>query len=91
MRYSENFQGLFSCQTQVLIKSARVVDAKNLRDEITDVAVKDGKIAAVAANLDSSEASEVMQAQGLLLLPGLIDSHVHLGISACGFKMVACL
>ena len=30
-----------------------------------------------------------MQAQGLLLLPGLIDSHVHLGISACGFKMVA--
>ncbi len=73
----------------LLIKSARVVDAKNLRDEITDVAVKDGKIAAVAANLDSSEASEVMQAQGLLLLPGLIDSHVHLGISACGFKMVA--
>lgn len=66
----------------LLIKSARVVDAKNLRDEITDVAVKDGKIAAVAANLDSSEASEVMQAQGLLLLPGLIDSHVHLGISA---------
>lgn len=36
----------------LLIKSARVVDAKNLRDEITDVAVKDGKIAAVAANLD---------------------------------------
>ena len=66
----------------LLIKSARVVDAKNLRNEITDVAVKDGKIAAVAANLDSSEASEVMQAQGLLLLPGLIDSHVHLGISA---------
>lgn len=72
----------------LLIKGARVVDAKNLRDEITDVGIKGGKIAAVAPNLTSSEASEVMQAQGLLLLPGLIDSHVHLGISAGGFKMV---
>ena len=73
----------------LLIKGARVVDAKNIRDEITDVGIKGGKIAAVAPKLTSSEASEVMQAQGLLLLPGLIDSHVHLGISACGFKMVA--
>lgn len=73
----------------LLIKGARVVDAKNHRDEITDVGIKGGKIAAVAPNLAPSEASEVMQAQGLLLLPGLIDSHVHLGISACGFKMVA--
>ena len=35
----------------LLIKGARVVDAKNHRDEITDVGIKGGKIAAVAPNL----------------------------------------
>ena len=41
-----------------------------------DVAVTDGRIAAIGA-LGGHEAGEVIDAAGLHVLPGLIDSHVH--------------
>lgn len=40
-----------------------------------DVAVKDGRIAAIAENL--TDAAEIVDARGKLVLPGGIDSHVH--------------
>ncbi|MCV3768920.1 dihydropyrimidinase [Rhizobium sp. TRM95796] len=42
----------------------------------SDVGIKDGRIAALAAGLD--DADEVIDATGLFVLPGGIDSHVHL-------------
>nr|WP_325262965.1 dihydropyrimidinase [uncultured Rhizobium sp.] len=43
---------------------------------VSDVGIKDGRIAALAAEL--TEADEVIDATGLFVLPGGIDSHVHL-------------
>lgn len=43
----------------------------------SDVGVKDGVVAALGANLDLS-AKEVVDAAGLLVLPGGVDSHVHI-------------
>lgn len=43
---------------------------------VSDVGIKDGRIAALALGLD--EADEVIDATGLFVLPGGIDSHVHL-------------
>lgn len=43
---------------------------------VSDVGIKDGRIAALALGLD--ETDEVIDATGLLVLPGGIDSHVHL-------------
>ncbi|HPN06736.1 MAG TPA: dihydroorotase [Hyphomonadaceae bacterium] len=43
---------------------------------VTDVAVKDGKIAGIGS-FDASQAGEVFEAHGLHILPGVIDSQVH--------------
>jgi len=42
-----------------------------------DIAVKDGKIALVAKNIDSGEGIQVVNAEGFYVTPGLIDIHVH--------------
>jgi allantoinase len=42
----------------------------------TDVAVKDGKIAAIGTDL--GEATKVIDASGLIVTPGMIDAHVHI-------------
>ena len=74
-----------------LLKNARVVDPVNGRDGVMDVAVKDGLIAAVGPNL-KGEVSEVEDLTGLVVMPGLIDPHLHLGSmfgSAYGTRMAA--
>jgi len=62
----------------LLVQGGRVVDAKNGLDAVLDVAIKDGRIAAVAANLDPKLAAKVLDARGLLVTPGLVDIHAHL-------------
>ena len=64
----------------VIIKNARVVkhDQEALLD--VDIAIKDGKIAKLAANLDVSQAKEVHDAGGKLAFPGVVDGHQHWGI-----------
>jgi len=67
-------------QTQefdLLIKNGHVIDAKNGVNAVTDVAVAGGKIARVAANIDSKLARRVVDASGLYVVPGLIDMHAH--------------
>jgi len=43
------------------------------------VAVKNGRIAALLAGDVPAEAKEVLDARGLMVLPGLVDAHVHCG------------
>jgi dihydropyrimidinase len=52
-----------------------------------DVAIRDGRIVAVADTLDS--AARVIDASGLLVMPGGIDSHVHLAQPAFGGPKMA--
>lgn len=42
----------------------------------TDVAIKDGKIAAIGSDL--GDAAEVIDAKGLVVSPGMVDAHVHI-------------
>ena len=75
----------------LLLKNAQVVDPLNGVNDVCDVAVENGLIAAVGPDLGSS-AREVIDFTGLVLQPGIIDSHVHLGTmwgSAFGPKMLA--
>ncbi len=62
---------------KTLIKGGRVIDPANNIDKIADVLIEDGKIAKVAANIKSA-ADEVVEADGKIVCPGLIDMHVHL-------------
>src|SRR5215831_11756272 len=71
---------------ELIVKGGRVIDPSRKLDAIRDVAVANGKIAAVAANI-SGEASETIDAHGKLVTPGLIDIHTHAARVADGPKM----
>jgi dihydroorotase len=68
---------LFAQTYNIVIKGGHVIDPKNNIDEPMDIAVKDGKIALVAKNIDAREGSQVINATGMYVTPGLIDMHVH--------------
>lgn len=60
----------------LLIKNAAVLDGTGCPYYFSDVAVKDGKIALVAKNINE-DAKETIDAKGLFLAPGFIDAHSH--------------
>ena len=64
-------------QYDLLLRGGHVIDAKNSIDAVRDVAIQDGKIAAVAAQIDPAKAYKVVDASGLYVTPGLIDIHTH--------------
>lgn len=45
-----------------------------------DLGIRGGRIAALVETIDPAQADEVLDARGLLVLPGAVDSHFHLGI-----------
>ncbi|TVQ28708.1 MAG: amidohydrolase/deacetylase family metallohydrolase [Spirochaetaceae bacterium] len=63
--------------TDLVITGGRVVDPANGVDRVTDIAIQDGRIAAVGDDLPVGPAMKVVDARGLLVTPGLIDIHVH--------------
>ena len=70
--------GLSRAQTyNIVIKGGHVIDPGNNIDEVMDVAVKDGKIALIAKNIEEKDGIQVVNARGLYVTPGLIDIHVH--------------
>src|SRR6516165_11085742 len=67
----------FAQEYDLLIKNGHVIDGKNHLSAVRDVAIQDGKIAAVAANIAPSRALKTVDASGLYVTPGLVDIHVH--------------
>jgi len=61
----------------VLVAGGTVVDPATGTNGLLDVAVKDGKVAAVAAGIDRSSAVSVIDATGHYVTPGLVDLHTH--------------
>ena len=61
----------------LLLKGGHVIDAKNRVSAVRDVAVQNGKIAAVAPDIPASKALKTVDVGGLYVVPGLVDIHVH--------------
>ncbi len=61
----------------LLIKGGHVIDPKNGRSAKLDVAIQGTRIAKVAPDIPASQAARVANAQGLYVVPGLIDIHAH--------------
>jgi dihydroorotase len=62
---------------RLLIKNGRVIDPTNKIDDIQDILIEKSKISRVAKNV-KAEADETIDATGKLVMPGIIDMHVHL-------------
>lgn len=61
---------------KLLIKNGTLIDPVLNSEQITDILLEDGQIAAIGVGLEDSEA-QVVEAAGLAVAPGLIDMHVH--------------
>ncbi|MBI1358403.1 MAG: amidohydrolase/deacetylase family metallohydrolase [Acidobacteria bacterium] len=61
----------------LLLNDGFVIDPANGINGHRDVAIADGKIAAVAEEIDPREAKRVFEVKGLFVTPGLIDLHAH--------------
>ncbi|MEE9403256.1 MAG: amidohydrolase family protein, partial [Algisphaera sp.] len=61
----------------LLIQNGRLIDPANNRDEITDVLLRNGKVAEIGRGVGPTDAA-TLNAEGCLVTPGLIDPHVHL-------------
>lgn len=60
----------------ILLKSARIIDPSQNLDQIGDLLIREGRIAALGSL--SQEADEVIDCSGLIAAPGLVDMHIHL-------------
>ena len=94
---------------RVLIKGGHVIDPKTNTDGISDILIEDGMITEVDNISDDLEIlnGDVINAEGKLVLPGLVDAHCHLrdpgfeykediesgtrSAAAGGFTSVACM
>lgn len=61
----------------VIVKNARISVMNGNDTVVTNILVKDQKIAGFLETVDGLEAEEVIDAEGNLVLPGCIDSHTH--------------
>lgn len=61
----------------MLLKGGHVIDPDSGLDGVADVAVRDGRIAAVRPDILPSAARQVADLRGRIVLPGMIDTHAH--------------
>ncbi|TMG01396.1 MAG: dihydroorotase, partial [Chloroflexi bacterium] len=63
--------------TTLAIRGGRVIDPANGDDTVADLLISDGRIAEAGANA-GKDASESVDARGLIVCPGFVDIHTHL-------------
>ena len=61
----------------LIVRNAKVFDGSDRPGEKLDVAVRDGRVAAVGTDLPTEQAGEVRDAAGCWMIPGLMDIHTH--------------
>ncbi|WP_315813800.1 amidohydrolase/deacetylase family metallohydrolase [Bradyrhizobium sp. SZCCHNR2028] len=66
-----------SASFDLLLRGGRVIDPASGIDGLKDVAIRNGRIAAVQSDILPTSARDVVDVTGQLVLPGLIDTHAH--------------
>ncbi len=70
---------------RLLIKGAKMVDPANNIEQKLDLLIADGAIASLAPDIQAAGAA-VIDADGLICAPGLVDIHVHLRAPGYTYK-----
>jgi imidazolonepropionase-like amidohydrolase len=63
-----------------LIKNATIIPVTQPRIEHGSVLIRDGKIAAVGADVEAPAGATVIDGTGLYVMPGIIDCHTHIAV-----------
>ncbi len=64
----------------LVIKNARVIRPNRQAVDLLDLGITDGKFSHIAPEISAEDAQEVINAKNLLVFPGLVDGHMHVGI-----------
>lgn len=64
---------------RLVLKGGCVIDPTNQVEEVRDIAIQDGVITESGVDLPVEKGDRVIDCEGLLVCPGLIDMHLHLG------------
>jgi len=73
----------FSLYSQdVLVKNGTLITITDGVKENTDILIRNGKISQIAKGIKAAAGMEVIDADGMYVMPGIIDAHSHLGIDA---------
>lgn len=73
---------------EMLIRGGRIHDAVHPEAYAADILVRDGKIAAIGANLTATDGAEIVEAAGMDVWPGMVEAHGHIGLDgwAIGYE-----
>ncbi|HEY4342940.1 MAG TPA: amidohydrolase family protein [Parvibaculum sp.] len=61
----------------ILIKGGTIVDGTNMPRFFGDIGIKNGLIERISSNIPASDAARIIDAQGKIVAPGVIDPHTH--------------
>ncbi|WP_163341066.1 amidohydrolase family protein [Desulfopila sp. IMCC35008] len=75
----------FAKDYDLVILNGRVMDPETMYDSVTNVGVKNGRIEVITK--DNITGAEKIDAKGLVVAPGFIDTHAH-GVDPFTIKMV---
>jgi 5-methylthioadenosine/S-adenosylhomocysteine deaminase len=65
----------------ILIKNALILNPNNFEDKKQSLLIKDDLIAEISDEIDESNVDKIIDAEGKILLPGLINTHTHLSMT----------
>ena len=65
----------------ILIKNALILNPNNFENKKQSLLIKDDLIAEIADEIDDSNVDKIIDAEGKILLPGLINTHTHLSMT----------
>ena len=64
---------------KLMVRGGRLVDPRNGHDGLADLVFEDGQVVEVGPELAAPKGAQVVDATGMIVMPGLVDSHTHVG------------